>query len=110
MGSDELAANIFRSSQTKQKLERDQVQGKENANQTHYQVGRKVRQTIEDLGGTMPEDLPTPEKSIQQLQRDEQQRIERERQPLLFENKESSEKEGSVSNEACNAMAGKLMA
>ncbi|HBE26936.1 MAG TPA: DNA damage-inducible protein D, partial [Ktedonobacter sp.] len=58
MGSDELAANIFRASQTKQKLERDQVQGKEQANQTHFEVGSKVRQTIQDLGGTMPENLP----------------------------------------------------
>jgi DNA-damage-inducible protein D len=84
MGSDELAANIFRASQTSQKLERDQVKDKDNANMTHYQVGREVRNTIERLGGTMPENLPTPEKSIQQLQREEQKRIEAERQPSLF--------------------------
>ena len=64
MGSTELAANLFRATQTEEKLRRDQVQGKENANATHYNVGRKVRKTIEELGGTMPEDLPTPNKSI----------------------------------------------
>lgn len=85
MGSDELAANIFRASQTSQKLERDQVKDKDNANATHYQVGREVRNTIERLGGTTPEHLPTPEKSIQQLQREEQKRIEAERQPSLFD-------------------------
>ncbi len=85
MGSDELAANIFRASQTKQKLERDEVQGKEAANRTHHEVGREVRNTIKRLGGTMPEDLPTPEKSIQQLQREEQKSLEQRSQPLLFD-------------------------
>ncbi len=85
MGSDELAANIFRASQTKQKLERDQVQGKAQANTTHFEVGQEVRGTIERLGGTMPEDLPTPVKSIQDLQRNAQKRIEQERQPSLFD-------------------------
>lgn len=70
MGSTELAANLFRATQTEEKLRRDNVRGKQNANQTHYDVGVKVRQTIRDLGGTMPEDLPTPEKSIGQLQRE----------------------------------------
>jgi DNA-damage-inducible protein D len=67
MGSTELAANLFRATQAEEKLRRDQVQGKREANQTHYEVGRKVRQTIADLGGTMPEQLPKPEASIQQL-------------------------------------------
>jgi len=84
MGSDELAANIFRASQTKQKLEREQVQGKEKANSTHYQVGKEVRNTIKRLGGTMPEDLPTPEKSIQQLRRDEAKRLKAGSQSSLF--------------------------
>ncbi|MBO0790222.1 MAG: hypothetical protein J2P36_04655, partial [Ktedonobacteraceae bacterium] len=84
MGSDELAANAFRASLTRQRLEREQVQQRELANQTHYQVGQKVRQTIEELGGTMPEDLPTPEKSIQQLQREEQKRLKQGDQPSLF--------------------------
>lgn len=72
MGSTELAANLFRATQTEEKLRRDNVQGKEKANQTHYEVGRKVRQTIRDIGGTMPENLPTPEKSIKQLERESQ--------------------------------------
>ena len=72
MGSTELAANLFRATQTEEKLRRDNVQGKEKANQTHYEVGRKVRQTIRDIGGTMPENLPTPENSIKQLERESQ--------------------------------------
>jgi len=61
MGSTELAANLFRATQTEEKLKRDKVVGKANANQTHFEVGRKVRRTIEELGGTMPEDLPVAE-------------------------------------------------
>lgn len=68
MGSTELAANLFRATQTEEKLRRDEVQGKAQANKTHYEVGSKVRQTIRELGGTMPEDLPKPENSIQQLE------------------------------------------
>lgn len=69
MGSTELAANLFRATQTEEKLRRDEVHGKQKAtNQTHFEVGKKVRQTIEDLGGTMPEALPPPEKSIQQIE------------------------------------------
>lgn len=68
MGSTELAANLFRATQTEEKLRRDKVQGKSQANKTHYEVGRKVRQTIQELGGTMPEDLPKPESSIQQIE------------------------------------------
>lgn len=68
MGSTELAANLFRATQTEEKLRRDNIQGKENANRTHYEVGKKVRKTIKELGGTMPEDLPTPQKSIKQIE------------------------------------------
>jgi DNA-damage-inducible protein D len=68
MGSTELAANLFRATQAEEKLRRDQVSGKLQANKTHFEVGRKVRQTIADLGGTMPENLPTPESSIQQVE------------------------------------------
>ena len=88
MGSDELAANIFRASQTKQKLEREQVKGKEKANRVHQEVGKKVRQTIQELGGTLPEDLPTPTESIQQLQRKEQKRLEAASRPSLFDDPE----------------------
>ena len=68
MGSTELAANLFRATQTEEKLRRDNIQGKENANRTHYEVGKKVRKTIKELGGTMPEDLPTPQKRIKQIE------------------------------------------
>ena len=79
MGSTELAANLFRATQTEEKLRREKIQGKENANKTHFEVGKKVRQTIEELGGTMPENLPNPEKSIKQ--------IEKEQNKLNLENK-----------------------
>lgn len=75
MGSTELAANLFRATQTDEKLRRENIRGKEKANQTHYEVGRKVRQTIAELGGTMPEDLPTPEKNIKQIEREQKKRI-----------------------------------
>lgn len=71
MGSTELAANLFRATQTEEKLRRENIQGKAAANQAHYDVGRKVRQTIQELGGTMPEDLPTPQKSIAQIEREQ---------------------------------------
>ena len=58
-----VAANLFRATQTEAKLRRENIQGKQEANKTHFEVGKKVRDTIKDLGGTMPEDLPTPEKS-----------------------------------------------
>ena len=74
MGSTELAANLFRATQTEEKLRRENVRGKEKANQTHYDVGRKVRKTIEELGGVMPENLPTPEKSIEQIKRAEEKK------------------------------------
>lgn len=70
MGSTELAANLFRATQTDEKLRRENIKGKEAANQTHYNVGKKVRQTIKELGGTMPEDLPTPDKSIKQIEKE----------------------------------------
>ena len=68
MGSTELAANLFRATQAEEKLRRDQVQGKTQANKTHFDVGRKVRQTIAELGGTMPESLPKPDNSIAQIE------------------------------------------
>ena len=74
MGSTELAANLFRATQTEEKLRRDNVQGKAEANRTHYEVGAKVRKTIKELGGTMPEDLPTPEKSIKQIEREQEKK------------------------------------
>jgi DNA-damage-inducible protein D len=70
MGSTELAANLFRATQTDEKLRRENISGKQAAYETHYGVGAKVRQTIKELGGTMPENLPTPEKSIKQIERE----------------------------------------
>lgn len=77
MGSTELAANLFRATQTDEKLRRENIQGKAQANRTHYEVGAKVRQTIQDLGGTMPEDLPKPEKSIRQLAKEQEKRLKK---------------------------------
>ena len=70
MDGTELAANLFRITQTDEKLRRENIQGKENANATHHEVGSKIRQTIKELGGTLPENLPTPDKSIKQIERE----------------------------------------
>ena len=75
MGYEELAANLFRATQAEAKLRREQIQGRANANKAHFEVGSKVRQTIKELGGTMPEELPTPDKSIRQIERDEQKKL-----------------------------------
>ena len=70
MGSDELIANLFRISQTEQKLKKDNIQTEKEANKTHYNIGKNIREVIEKNGGTMPEDLPTPEKSLKQLEKE----------------------------------------
>lgn len=75
MGSTELAANLFRATQAEEKLRRDNIHGKANANKTHYEVGAKVRKTIQELGGVMPENLPTPDKSIKQIEREEKKKL-----------------------------------
>jgi len=67
MGSTELAANLFRATQTEEKLKREQIKGKQKANQTHYEVGKKVRKTIQEIGGEMPENLPAAD-SIKKLE------------------------------------------
>ncbi len=69
MGSTELAANLFRATQTEEKLNRENIRGKTRANQTHFEVGKKVRQTIKELGGTMPEDLPVPDEDLKKLKK-----------------------------------------
>lgn len=74
MGSTELAANLFRATQTEEKLKRENIKGKTKANKTHYEVGKKVRKTIEELGGTMPEDLPAAE-SIKKLEAKEKKNL-----------------------------------
>ena len=78
MGSDELIANLFRISQTEQKLRKDNIQGETEANFTHYEVGKKVRKAIADIGGTMPEDLPTPKKSLKQLEKENNKSLKKQ--------------------------------
>lgn len=75
MGSTELIANLFRISQTEEKLRKDKVQGTDEATSVHYNVGKEVRTAIEKIGGTMPEDLPTPDKSIQQIEKEQMKRL-----------------------------------
>ena len=75
MGYEELAANLFRDTQAEAKLRRENIQGKENANLAHYTVGKEVRDTISRLGGTMPEDLPTPAKSIKQIEKEQRKKL-----------------------------------
>ena len=70
MGSDELIANLFRISQTEQKLKNENIKLEKEANETHYEVGKEIRNTIKKLGGTMPEDLPTPDKSLKELEKE----------------------------------------
>ena len=69
MNEDELVANLFRINQTKQKLLRDNVRGEKEARDTHYEVGKKVRKAIADIGGMMPEDMPIPDKSLKELEK-----------------------------------------
>ena len=75
MGSTELIANLFRISQTEEKLRKDKVQGADAATSVHYNVGNEVRAAIKKIGGTMPEDLPTPDKSIQQIEKEHMARL-----------------------------------
>ena len=70
MGSAELAANLFRITQTEQKLKKDNINTENDANQTHYNIGKNIRDVIAKNGGTMPEDLPTPEKSLKELEKE----------------------------------------
>ena len=70
MGSDELIANLFRISQTEQKLKNENIKLENEANKTHYEVGKEIRNTIKKLGGTMPEDIPTPTKSLKELEKE----------------------------------------
>ena len=75
MGSEELADNIFRIAQTDAKLKRDKVDNEYTANSVHYEVGQEVRNTIKELGGTMPEDLPTPNKSLKVLEKENKKQL-----------------------------------
>ena len=85
MGSEELAANLFRITQTEAKLKRENIKTKQKANQTHYTVGTTVRKAIKDIGGTMPEDLPTPEKSIKQVEKEQLKRLNQKNTKLRLD-------------------------
>lgn len=85
MGSTELIANLFRISQTEEKLKKDNVASADDANETHYIVGKEVRKTIERVGGTMPEDLSTPDKSIGQVEREQIQRLKKSKKKLMLD-------------------------
>ena len=75
MGSEGLIANLFRISQTEQKLKREKIQTEKDANNIHFEVGAKIRKTIEELGGTMPEELPTPEKSLKEIEKENKKTV-----------------------------------
>ena len=75
MGSAELGANVFRITQTEALLEKQEVPSEAVATDTHFKVGKAIRDTIEKLGGTMPEDLPTPRKSIKELEHEKRKKI-----------------------------------
>jgi DNA-damage-inducible protein D len=81
MGSTELAANLFRATQTEGKLRRENVRNKDHANRIHNEVGRKVRKTIHELGGTMPENLPVAE-NIKKVESREKRRLKAEQKKL----------------------------
>lgn len=85
MGSTELIANLFRISQAEEKLKKDKIYSPSNAISTHYEVGIKVRKAIEDIGGTMPEDLPTPEKSIKQIEKEQLKRLKDKKTKLMLD-------------------------
>ncbi|MDB5081542.1 MAG: putative dNA protein [Chloroflexi bacterium] len=89
MGSEELGANIFRATQADAKIRREQIKGKEAANEAHLEVGRKVRRAIQDIGGTMPEELPTPASSIQELSQKEAKRLKQGSQTSMFEEEDN---------------------
>ena len=77
MGSDELIANLFRISQTEQKLKKDNIQTEKEANKTHYNISKNIREVIAKNGGTMPEELPTPKKSLKQLEKENKKTLKR---------------------------------
>ncbi len=85
MGSEELGANLFRITQTEAKMRRDHPQGLDEASVIHFTVGKEVRDTNEKIGGTLPEDLPTPEKSISQVEKEQLKRLKKDRKKLMLD-------------------------
>ena len=82
MGSDELIANLFRISQTEQKLKKDNIQTEKKANETHYNIGKNIREVIAKNGGTMPEKLPTPKKSLKQLEKENNRSLKKQKNTI----------------------------
>jgi DNA-damage-inducible protein D len=85
MGSTELIANLFRISQTEEKLKKDKVSSAIEANNTHYAVAERIRKAMIDIGATLPEDLPTPDKSILAVEREEVKRLRQSKKSLLLD-------------------------
>lgn len=85
MGSTELIANLFRISQTEERLKKDKIYGCKKATNTHYEVGTKVRKAIEDIGGTLPEDLPTPNKNIKEIEKEQLKRLKDKNTKLMLD-------------------------
>ena len=85
MGSTELAANLFRITQTEDVIANKNVKGEDNAWSTHYRVGKAVRNAIKEIGGTMPEDLPRTEKSIKQIEKEQLKRLNDKKTKLMLD-------------------------
>jgi DNA-damage-inducible protein D len=85
MNSTELIANLFRISQAKEKLKKDKAATADAANEIHFIVGREVRGTIERVGGTMPENLPTPEKNISKIEREQLKKLKKSKKRLMLD-------------------------
>ena len=85
MGSEELAANLFRITQTESRLKKDNINSEKEANKTHYKIGKNIREVIAKNGGTMPEDLPTPQKSIKQIEREQLKRLKDKKTKLMLD-------------------------
>ncbi len=77
MGSEELAANLFRITQTESKLKKDKIHTENDANKVHYKIGKNIREVIKKNGGTMPENLPTPKKSLKQLEKENKRMLKK---------------------------------
>jgi DNA-damage-inducible protein D len=85
MGSTEMIANLFRISQTEEKLKKDQANSADAANEIHFIVGKEVRGTIERVGGTLPEDLPLPKKSISDVEREQLKQLKKSSGKLMLD-------------------------
>jgi DNA-damage-inducible protein D len=85
MNSQELISNLFRISLAEEKIRKEQIQGAEQASETHFQVGYEVRQTIERVGGVLPENQPTPSKSIEEVQKEQMKKLKSRKKLMLDE-------------------------